>query len=207
MCNSIQLQEIQTDRHREMQLFNERLQLAQIQNTRSKAAAAAAAAASKSKQKPPQRAAAITAAAISVRCSPSSTALSSLNLSFPALFSRLFSLTLSFQASAASQKANPIPRKMAGGQGSGSRHKICEHKCRRTMCRECGGQSLCMHGNQRNHCPACRKEGIGKKGKTYLSFCQHNRQKSRCVQCKGVGICEHGRERYRCSLCKAKQVS
>ena len=64
--NSIQLQEIQTERHREMQSFNERLQLAQMQNTRNTAAAAAAAA-NKAKQKPPQRAAAIAAAAVSVR--------------------------------------------------------------------------------------------------------------------------------------------
>ena len=62
--NSIQLQEIQTERHREMQSFNERLQLAQMQNTRNTAAAAAA---NKAKQKPPQRAAAIAAAAVSVR--------------------------------------------------------------------------------------------------------------------------------------------
>lgn len=61
--NSIQLQEIQTERHREMQSFNERLQLAQMQNTRNSAAAAAAAA--KTKQKPPQRAAAIASAAVS----------------------------------------------------------------------------------------------------------------------------------------------
>jgi hypothetical protein len=87
--NSIQLQEIQTERHREMQAFNERLQLAQIQNTRNHAAAAAAAA--KSKQKPPQRAAAITAAAISVRYGPYTLA-----SSFVIIF---------FQASAAAQKA------------------------------------------------------------------------------------------------------
>jgi hypothetical protein len=98
---------------------------------------------------------------------------------------------------------HPIPRKMAGGQGTGSRHKICKHGCRRTLCRTCGGRSLCVHQNQRNHCPACRNEGI-KKGKSY---CKHNRQKSRCVKCNGVGICEHRRERYRCSLCKAKELS
>jgi hypothetical protein len=61
-----------------------------------------------------------------------------------------------------------------------TRHFICSHNKRRTLCATCGGKSLCVHGRQKMHCKACRPKKCG-------SFCRHGRQRSRCVKCEGVG--------------------
>ena len=86
--------------------------------------------------------------------------------------------------------AHPSPAKT-------SRHYICEHNKRRTLCSQCGGKSLCTHGRQKVHCKLCRPERC-------KSFCRHGRQKSRCVACKGKGICEHKKDRYRCKVCQQR---
>lgn len=32
---------------------------------------------------------------------------------------------------------------------------ICEHKRRRTRCRDCGGKTICEHNRRRDHCMGC----------------------------------------------------
>ena len=61
-----------------------------------------------------------------------------------------------------------------------TRHFYCTHGKRRTLCSQCGGNSLCHHGRQKLHCKECRPRKC-------KSFCKHGRQKSRCVKCGGVG--------------------
>ena len=51
--------------------------------------------------------------------------------------------------------------------------EMCEHGCRRSQCKDCGGSQICEHG----------------------------RQRSKCKECGGGGICEHDRERAQCQIC------
>ena len=55
---------------------------------------------------------------------------------------------------------------------------LCEHKRRKSICKECGGSSIC----------------------------QHEREKRRCRECGGASICEHNRERSKCKECKNKKI-
>jgi hypothetical protein len=99
---------------------------------------------------------------------------------------------------------NPIPMKTK----THSRHIVCEHGRRRTVCPSCtkaGQGSLCIHRKQRAHCRICRELKLKQKPGSLKSYCQHKRQKSRCKLCSGSGICEHGRERYRCTPCLARK--
>ena len=45
---------------------------------------------------------------------------------------------------------------------------FCHHKCRRSLCKECGGSEICPHKRQRSFCKECGGSII----------CPHNRQRS-----------------------------
>jgi len=61
-------------------------------------------------------------------------------------------------------------------KSSSSRHIICEHNRRRSICKECNGGSVCSHGKQRIWCGDC-----GGKAR-----CDHGKQRSKCLECGGV---------------------
>ena len=69
----------------------------------------------------------------------------------------------------------------------------CEHKRRRSQCKECGGASICQHARERSTCKECGGSSI----------CQHARRRSECRNCGGGSICQHNRIRSRCKTCKA----
>ena len=59
----------------------------------------------------------------------------------------------------------------------------CEHGHPKSMCQQCGGQSLCAHGRARCRCQTCGG----------ASFCEHHKLRHRCLECGGAGVCCHGR--------------
>ena len=67
----------------------------------------------------------------------------------------------------------------------------CEHKKRKTRCKECGGASICEHGSRKSDCVKCGG----------ASICEHGSRRIRCKTCMGSQICEHKKERYRCKIC------
>jgi hypothetical protein len=73
-------------------------------------------------------------------------------------------------------------------KSSSSRHIICEHNRRRSICKECNGGSVCSHGKQRIWCGDC-----GGKAR-----CDHGKQRSKCLECGGKGLCPHSKFRYPC---------
>jgi hypothetical protein len=73
--------------------------------------------------------------------------------------------------------------------GGGS---ICEHGRIKSHCKECGGGGICEHGRMRSHCKECGGGGI----------CDHGRMRSDCKECVGGGVCEHGRIKRTCIYCK-----
>ena len=58
------------------------------------------------------------------------------------------------------------------------KRNLCEHKRRRSSCKDCGGGSICEHKRQRSQCKEC---GGG-------SICEHQRRRSRCKECRGPAI-------------------
>ena len=88
--------------------------------------------------------------------------------------------------------------------------EICPHNRQRKLCKECGGSSICLHNRQRSLCKDCGGRGIcpHNRQRSFCrecggsSICPHNRQRSYCKECGGSGICPHDRRRYRCSVCK-----
>ena len=67
----------------------------------------------------------------------------------------------------------------------------CEHKRRRTECKECGGKNICQHERRINECKECGGSQV----------CDHERIRSRCKECKGGSICDHERRKDMCSTC------
>ena len=51
---------------------------------------------------------------------------------------------------------------------------FCDHKCRRSLCKDCGGRGICPHNRRWSMCQWCGGRGL----------CPHNRRKSRCSACK-----------------------
>ena len=90
--------------------------------------------------------------------------------------------------------------------------EICPHNRQRKLCKECGGSSICIHNRQRSLCKDCGGRGIcpHNRQRSFCkecggsSICRHNRQRSYCKACGGSGICPPGRRRYRCSACKTQ---
>ena len=85
----------------------------------------------------------------------------------------------------------------------------CEHRRRRSRCKECGGASICEHGRQRCRCMECGGGGLCKHRRVRSkckecggsSICLHGRVRSTCKECGGASMCEHGRQRYQCTMC------
>jgi len=73
----------------------------------------------------------------------------------------------------------------------GKANKLCEHKQRRSHCRECGGSSLCDRQRRRSTCKACHGSSI----------CEHNRRRNNCKDCRGCSLCEHQRRKTECKVC------
>ena len=84
----------------------------------------------------------------------------------------------------------------AGGsaQGGAQKRRLCEHKRRRSRCKDCGGSAICEHQRRRSSCKDCGGSGI----------CEHQRRRSRCKDCGGSSICEHQRIRSTCKDCRAR---
>lgn len=61
---------------------------------------------------------------------------------------------------------------------------VCEHKKRKSDCKECGGASFCEHGVRRSSCLECVGGAI----------CEHKKRKERCKDCHGGSICEHKKQ-------------
>jgi hypothetical protein len=85
----------------------------------------------------------------------------------------------------------------------------CEHKKRKSYCRECGGGGICEHQKQKSTCKECEGGNIcqHKKIKSKCikcgggSICKHNKIKSICKDCGGGSICEHKIQKRQCKIC------
>ena len=71
---------------------------------------------------------------------------------------------------------------------------FCHHKCKRSLCKDCGGREICPHNRQRSFCKECGGSSI----------CIHNRQRAFCKECGGRQICVHNRQRSSCAVCKTQ---
>ena len=74
--------------------------------------------------------------------------------------------------------------------------KICEHNCKRYICKECKGSGICEHGKEKRHCKECGGS----------AFCPHNKTKIKCKECKGSQVCSHGNQKARCKECGGTEV-
>ena len=74
--------------------------------------------------------------------------------------------------------------------------QICEHRRRRTLCKECSGGAICEHNNIKYMCKECGGSAI----------CEHNKQKSKCKECGGGSLCSHGRQNSRCKECGGSSI-
>ena len=70
----------------------------------------------------------------------------------------------------------------------------CPHGRQHSLCKDCGGASICEHDKERYICKICHG----------VSICPHGRQKSRCRDCGGISICEHDIRKDRCKICSPK---
>jgi len=74
---------------------------------------------------------------------------------------------------------------------------FCEpHGRRKTICKDCGGVSICIHERQRSHCVDCEGSAV----------CRHKRQKITCRECRGSAFCIHERIKYGCKDCHGSAV-
>ena len=76
---------------------------------------------------------------------------------------------------------------------------ICEHKRRKSRCRQCGGDAateLCEHNRFRRNCALCGGSAI----------CEHQKQRHHCLLCHGSGVCRHDIQRQHCLLCNGGSV-
>jgi hypothetical protein len=78
--------------------------------------------------------------------------------------------------------------------GGGS---ICQHQTRKADCKICGGSAICIeHNKKKSSCKEC-------KGTT---ICEHNKRRTVCIECKGKSICEHNKRREYCKDCKGSSI-
>lgn len=86
---------------------------------------------------------------------------------------------------------------------------ICEHGKIKYRCKECGGASICEHKNVKNICKECGGNQIcvHNKYKRYCrecdgrAFCSHAKRKELCRECGGGAYCQHGIDKRRCVEC------
>ena len=91
---------------------------------------------------------------------------------------------------------------------------ICPHERQRSQCKECGGSSICPHDRVRSQCKECEGGAICLHGRqrSYCkecggsSICTHGRQRSQCKECGGSSICTHGRQRSKCKECGGSSI-
>ena len=68
---------------------------------------------------------------------------------------------------------------------------------RKSMCKQCGGGSICDHGRQRQLCKECGG----------ASICTHGRRRSQCKDCGyAPKKCEHGKVLTQCKICRPPKV-
>ena len=60
-------------------------------------------------------------------------------------------------------------------QGMRRRQHLREHGRQRSVCKECGGGSICEHGRVRSTCRDCGG----------ASICEHGRRRGYCKECGG----------------------
>ena len=65
----------------------------------------------------------------------------------------------------------------------------------KSICKMCGGRSLCIHGTQKAVCKEC----IGS------AVCIHGGRKNECKAC-GTYYCQHQKAKYKCGICKAERA-
>ena len=68
---------------------------------------------------------------------------------------------------------------------------FCQHKRRKSRCKECGGSDIFEHKRVKSRCKDC----VGNE------ICEHNKMKYRCKECGGSQICEHKRRKSQCRDC------
>ena len=94
---------------------------------------------------------------------------------------------------------------------------MCEHRRRRSLCKECGGSCVCEHGRERRKCldcicehalvrrdcSHCKLKAIRQKshGKTTKRQCPHGQQRSTCKDCRSRYYCHHLEQKHRCKEC------
>ena len=80
-------------------------------------------------------------------------------------------------------------------------NKKCPHGRHQSICKDCGGASICAHGRQGHQCRNCL-DMLGKKRKQYIKKkCPHGKRKNRCKDCGGKGVCPHDRLKDQCKDC------
>ncbi len=90
----------------------------------------------------------------------------------------------------------------------------CEHKKRKSRCKECGGSSICEHDRERSQCKDCGGSSICEHQKRKSrckvcdgnEFCEHNMRKSNCKDCRGGSICKHNKNRTICKDCRGGSI-
>ena len=90
---------------------------------------------------------------------------------------------------------------------------MCIHKKRKSICKECNGNSLCSHNKVKTFCKECCGGGICLHNKIRSlciecgggSLCIHNKSKHHCIECDGSSICQHGKRQSRCIDCGGSQ--
>jgi hypothetical protein len=73
--------------------------------------------------------------------------------------------------------------------------EVCEHKRRKSQCKDCGGSAICPHKRIKSHCKDCGGSAI----------CPHKRQRSKCKDCGGSEVCEHKRVKSQCKDCGGRK--
>jgi hypothetical protein len=80
-----------------------------------------------------------------------------------------------------------------------SREKTkCEHGRQKCRCKDCGGNSICSHGNRNIECALCDNAS---------QRCIHKKLKIRCLDCVGSSICEHQKRKDTCRKCNSQTLN
>ena len=72
-----------------------------------------------------------------------------------------------------------------------SAYVYCPHCKVHSVCKDCGGASICIHNIQKHTCKMCKGSHI----------CKHDIQKHTCKICGGADICEHKKQKRTCKIC------
>ena len=77
---------------------------------------------------------------------------------------------------------------------------LCDHGRVLRVCKECGGNLICVHGRRRERAAVARSAAVQRQAGS--GICVHGRERRRCKDCSGSDIREHRRVRLRCKVCR-----